>query len=189
MKKVLIINGHPNTESFNYALSKAYKNGALTGGAEVRQIDIATLNFDVFNLKSFDTFKIPTDLQKAQEDIIWANHIVIVHPIWWGTLPAILKSFFEQTFLSGFATRYEGNGKTTKLLKGKTARIITTLDTPVFIYKYIMGNSSLKTHKAILSYSGIKPLKVTYFGPISKSTITEREKWLDEVEILGGLVK
>ena len=134
MKKILIINGHPNVESFNYALSKAYRKGALGSGAEVRQIDIANLDFDTFELKSLDSFKIPKDLEKAQKDIKWSEHIVFVHPIWWGTLPAILKSFFEQTFLMGFAAQFESNGKITKLLTGKTARIISTLDTPVWIF-------------------------------------------------------
>jgi len=189
MKKILIINGHPNVESFNYALSKAYRKGALGSGAEVRQIDITNLDFDTFELKSLDSFKIPKDLEKAQKDIKWSEHIVFVHPIWWGTLPAILKSFFEQTFLMGFAAQFEPDGKITKLLTGKTARIISTLDTPVWIFKYLLKDPSFKTHKANLNFCGIKPVKGTYYSPIVKSTKEQREKWLKETEQLGKQLK
>lgn len=189
MKKILILNGHPKIDSFNYTLSKAYKKGAIKSGAEVRQIDIANLDFDTFELKSFDSFKIPKDLAKAQIDIKWSDHLVFIHPIWWGTLPAILKSFFEQTFLMGFAAQYETNGKITKLLTGKTARIISTMDTPTWIFKYFLKDPSFKTHKANLNFCGIKPVKRTYYAPIIKSTKEQREKWLKETEQLGKLLK
>lgn len=189
MKKVIIINGHPNPDSFNYALSKAYKKGAEKRGAVVRQIDIANLNFDVFELKLLNNFIVPKVLEQAQIDIKWADHLVFVHPIWWGTLPAILKSFFEQTFLMGFAAQYEANGKITKLLEGKTARIISTMDTPVWIYKYLLKDPSFKTHKANLNFCGIKPVKGTYYAPIIKSTKEQRERWLTQAEQLGMQLK
>lgn len=188
MKKILLVNGHPNPKSFCYALTESYKSGVGTK-ASIRQIDIARLNFDVFNLKHFDTFKIPDDLKKAQDDIRWADHLVIVHPIWWATMPAILKSFIEQTFLMGFAAQYEPSGKITKLLTGKSVRIISTMDTPVFIYKSFLGNPSYKTHKANFSFCGIKPIRQTYFGPLVKSDTAQRKKWLKLVEQLGRALK
>ena len=185
MKKILIINGHPNTNSFNYVLSEAYKKGATTQGCEMKQLDIAKLKFDVFNLKTFDTFKIPDDLIKAQNDIKWADHLVWFHPIWWGTMPAIVKSFFEQTFLMGFAAKYEANGKITKLLKNKTASFVLTMDTPVWIYKYLLKDPVFKTHKANLNFCGISPLKRIYLGPIIKSDDKKRKYWIKKVENLG----
>ncbi|MEI7504247.1 MAG: NAD(P)H-dependent oxidoreductase [Paludibacter sp.] len=46
MKKILIINGHPNKDSFNFGLVDAYKKGALSSGAEVKEIVIAELKFN-----------------------------------------------------------------------------------------------------------------------------------------------
>jgi len=185
MKKILLINGHPNTDSFCYSLTDAYKKGALSTGAKIRQTDIANLDFSAFALKSFDTFAIPSDLAKAQEDISWADHIVIVHPIWWATMPAILKAFIEQTFLMGFAAKYEENGKITKLLTGKSVRIISTLDTPVWILKAFLKEPSFKTHKANFSFCGIKPIRQTYFAPVVKSDDAKRKAWLQAAEGLG----
>ena len=184
MKKILLINGHPNPDSFCYSLAKAYSKG-VGEQATLRQIDVARLNFDVGALKHFDSFEIPVDLQKAQADIRWANHIVIVHPIWWATMPALLKSFIEQTFLMGFAAKYEKSGKITKLLTDKSMRVISTLDTPVFLYKSFLGNPSFKVHKANFSFCGIKPIRQTYLGPVVKSDEVKRKKWIKKVEQLG----
>ncbi len=188
MKKILLINGHPNPDSFCYSLAKAYRQG-VGAQANFRQIDVAHLTFDVGALKHFDSFEIPEDLRKAQEDIGWANHIVIVHPIWWATMPALLKSFIEQTFLMGFAAQYEKNGKITKLLTGKSVRVISTLDTPVFLYKSFLGNPSFKVHKANFSFCGIKPIRQTYIGPVVKSDDAKRKQWLRSVEQLGKKLK
>ncbi len=185
MKKILIINGHPNLKSFNYALSEAYKKGASTQNAEVRLINIAKLDFDAFALKSFDSFEVPDDILKAQKEIKWADHLVWIYPTWWATIPAIMKSFFEQTFLMGFAAKYEESGKITKLLKNKSARIISTMDTPPWFFKLFLGDPAFKTHKANMNFCGIKPLKRTYFGPLIKSDEKQRNKWLKDVEKLG----
>ena len=71
------------------------------------------------------------DLFEAWEKIKWANHLVWVHPVWWGGLPAITKGFIDRVFLPGFAFQYRENSVWwDKLLKGKTAHIIITLDQP-----------------------------------------------------------
>jgi putative NADPH-quinone reductase len=185
MKKILVINGHPKPDSLNNALAEAYRKGAVSQNADVRQIDIAKLEFDVFEFEKFDGFEIPDDLAKAQKDIEWADHLVWIYPTWWAAMPAIMKSFFEQTFLMGFAAEYDTNGKVTKLLKNKTARIISTMDTPVWMFKYLLGDPAFKTNKANLNFCGIKPVKRTYFGPVVKSDKTVRLKWLQQAEDLG----
>lgn len=58
MKKVLIINGHPDKESYSSALANAYKKGAIRAGAEVREIILANLEFNP-NLASV-TENVPT---------------------------------------------------------------------------------------------------------------------------------
>lgn len=185
MKKILVINGHPKPDSLNRAIAGAYVKGAESRNVEIRQIDVANLKFDVFALEAFDGFQIPEDLEKAQNDIKWADHLVWIYPTWWATVPAIMKSFFEQTFLMGFAAEYDAKGKPTQLLKNKTARIISTMDTPVWMFKYLLGDPAFKTNKANLNFCGIKPVKRTYFGPVATSDRAARLKWLKKAEDLG----
>ena len=131
-KKIVIINGHPNKDAFNFGIAEAFKKGAMNAGAEVKQIIIADLVFNP-NLQ-FGYQKrtaLEPDLINAWEKIEWADHLVWVHPVWWGGLPAITKGFIDRVFLPGFAFQYRENSVWwDELLKGKTAHIIITLDQP-----------------------------------------------------------
>jgi NAD(P)H dehydrogenase (quinone) len=188
MKKIVIINGHPNKESLSFAFAKAYNEGATNSGAEVKEIIIADLNFNP-NLQ-FGYQKrteLEPDLLNAWEKIKWANHLVWIHPVWWGGLPAIMKGFIDRLFLPGLAFQYRENSVVwDKLLKGKTAHIITTLDQPSWYYWLIYGKPSVnQLKKATLEFCGIKPVKVSYFGIIKNSKDTTREKWISKVKKLG----
>ena len=89
MKKVLIINGHPNPNSYNHALAQAYATGAREAGAEVQELVISDLDFQPSLSYGYQQrIELEPDLVKAQELILWADHLVWVHPVWWGGLPA-----------------------------------------------------------------------------------------------------
>lgn len=187
-KKILVLNGHPNRESFNFGIAAAYKKGAEEAGAEVRSINIADLNFNPnlqFGYKKRTALE--PDLLQAWEDIQWADHLVWVHPVWWGGLPAMMKGFIDRLFLPGFAFQYRENSLFwDKLLKGKSARIITTLDQPGWYYALIYGRPSVNQLKrSTLLFCGISPVKVTYLGIIKTSDATKRDKWLQKIKQLG----
>ncbi|MDF2515429.1 MAG: NADPH:quinone reductase [Sphingobacterium sp.] len=187
-KRILIINGHPNRESFNFGIAAAYKDGAEESGAEVRSINIADLNFNP-NLQ-FGYQKrteVEPDLLQAWEDILWAEHLVWVHPVWWGGLPAIMKGFIDRLFLPGYAFQYRENSPFwDKLLKGKSARIITTLDQPSWYYALVYGRPSVNQLKrSTLQFCGISSVKVTYIEIIKTSNTTKRNKWLFKIKLLG----
>jgi putative NADPH-quinone reductase len=188
MKKILIIHGHPNPESFNEALALSYKYGALAAGAEVQEIVIAQLNFNPNLAHGYQKrTEMEPDLIAAWEKIKWASHLVWVHPVWWGGLPAITKGFIDRVFLPGFAFQYKENSVWwDKLLKGKTAHIITTLDQPGWYYKFAYGRPSVnQLKKSTLEFCGVQPVKITYMGPIRNSTATYRKKLLTLAEKLG----
>lgn len=185
MKKILIINGHPIKGSFSEAIAESYKKGSLEIKNEVKQInvgDIALENYLRYNHYDKST-SVGEDIKNIQKDISWAEHIVVVHPVWWGGMPAILKCFFDTVFESGFAFRYKsGSPMPEQLLKGKSAHIITTLDTPIFIYKYLFGAPSVNQLKSrILKFCGISPVRVDYFGPVGSSTEEKRKAFLEEI--------
>lgn len=187
-KKILIILGHPSKDSYNGALAKAYKHGAEKSGAEVREIFVGDLNFNPNLEEGFSkTTQLEPDLVKAQESITWANHLVFVHPVWWGGTPAILKGFIDRVFLPGFAFKYRENSVWwDKLLKGKSGHIILTLDQPYWYYWLINGRPTIHTLKKMtLEFCGVTPVKVTTIGPVRKSSEAYRAKKLNEVGRYG----
>lgn len=192
MKKIAIINGHPNKDSFNFGVAEAYRLGAVETGAEVKEIVIRDLNFNPNLQFGYQKrMELEPDLMKAWEIIQWADHLVWVHPVWWGGLPALMKGFIDRLFLPGMAYKYRENSVWwDKLLKGKTAHIMTTLDQPGWYYRLFFGRPSVnQLRKSILEYCGVKPVKLTYIGVIRNSKDEQRTQWLRKVKELGKKLK
>ena len=189
MKKVLIILGHPVSKSYCGALANAYAKGAKSSGSRVRRINLGDINFDPV-ARMNKSQKLEPSLLKAQKDITWAEHLVIIYPTWWGSVPALLKGFLDRTFSSNFAFRFK---KTFPfwdgLLKGRSARVITTMDSPKIGYLFFgrPGHSLMK--RAILGFCGLKPVKITTVTKVKYLGEAGRKKWLDRVEQLGSLLK
>ena len=188
MKNILIINCHPNRDSFNFGLADAYKKGALSNGDALKEIVIADLQFSP-NLQ-FGYQKrteLEPDLEAAWEKIQWADHLVWICPVWWGGLPAIAKGFIDRVFLPGRVFQYRENSPFwDRLLTGKTAHIITTLDQPSWYYWLVYGRPSVNQLKrSTLEFCGVKPVKVSYFGIVRKSNDETRKKWLAKAEQMG----
>lgn len=178
MKNVLVINANPKTNSLTKSLAQKYSE-TVGSKHEVRTIHVGDLDFELDLHEGYEAIQeLEPDLSHAQEQINWADHIVILSPVWWGTVPAKFKGLIDRIFLPGFAFKYEeGKAIPKKLLKGKTSEIIVMLDTPVFWYKYFQGNVIYKhLKKTILDFSGIQNKRTTYFGPV----ISSKEKNIDE---------
>lgn len=189
---ILILNGHPNPDSFNYGLAAAYREGTEQSGASVRELVIAQLNFNPnlqYGYRKRTDWE--PDLEAAWESIQWADHLVWVHPVWWGGLPALTKGFIDRVFLPGKAFRYrEGSVWWDKLLKGKTAHIISSLDQPSWYYRLFYGRPSVnQLKKSTLEFCGIRPVKVTYVGIIKTATESQRAAWLQKIKRLGIALK
>ncbi|QDH78118.1 NAD(P)H-dependent oxidoreductase [Echinicola soli] len=188
MRKILIINGHPDRKSYNFGLSEAYKTGAEKSGADVKEIHIRDLDFNP-NLQ-FGYRKrteLEPDLLDAQEKLKWAEHLVWVYPVWWGSVPAMMKGFLDRVLLPGFAFKKRKDSLWwERCFIGKTARIICTLDQPAWYYRLIYGSPSHNAmKKGTLNFIGVKKVRITCIGPIRLSKDTFRERWLEKVEKLG----
>lgn len=188
MKNILIINGHPDKESYSVGLSAAYKAGAEKSGAEVKEIQIRELDFNPNLQYGYrQRTALEPDLLDAQEKLKWADHLVLVYPVWWGSVPAIMKGFLDRILLPGFAFKKRKDSLLwDKLLTGKTARIICTVDQPPWYYRLINGSPSHIAMKlGTLNFIGVKKVRITCIGPIRLSKDKFREKWLGKVEKLG----
>ncbi len=188
LKKILIINGHPDPKSFNYAIAAAYKKGAIAAGAMVEIINIGELQFNPNLQYGYrKRTELEPDLLQAQEKITWANHLVWIYPVWWGSVPAIMKGFIDRIFLPGFAfKKREGSVWWDKLLKGKSARIISTLDQPAWYYWLVYRQPSTNAMKKLtMQFTGISRVKTTTIGPVRLSKERHRLNWLAKIEQLG----
>lgn len=188
MNKILIINANPKANSLCKAISERYQEN-ISESKQAKVLHIGDMDFQLsLDMGYEETMALEPSLKEFQQSVQWADHIVIVSPVWWGTMPAKLKALFDRAFLPGFAFRYvKGKAIPEKLLKGRTAELIFTLDTPVFWYKWIQGNPIyLNLKRTILDFAGIKNVSANYFGPVINSTDQQRQKWLQKVEALAA---
>lgn len=189
MTKVLIINGHPDSESFCFGLHESYKKGSLQAGNEVKEIILAKMDFNPILMHGYrKRTELEPDLLEAWEKIKWAEHIVWIYPTWWASPPALLKGFIERVFLPGFAFEYQEKSPfPKKLLTGKTSEIISTMDAPVFYYKWIVKDIGGKMiRRDIGAFCGIKNKRTTYLATLKTSTPEQRQGWLEKAGNLGS---
>lgn len=187
-RRILVILGHPKSNSFCGALANSYVEGATAAGNEVQLISLGKLSFDPVLHNGYDTIQeLEPDLVLAQAAITWAQHIVFVYPIWWGAMPALLKGFIDRLFLPGFAFKCrEGSQFWDRLLSGRSAHLLVTMDTPPWYFHWVYrmpGHNQMK--RTILEFSGIRPVAVSSFGPIKDSSEQKREKWLAQANAYG----
>lgn len=144
MTEILVLDGHPNPESFVAALAHAYADGARASGASVRTIALRDLGFDpVLHLGFRGEQPLEPDLQAALEAIRGARHVVFAFPIWWAAAPALVKGFVDRVFLPDVAFRFEpGKALATGLFAGRSARLVTTMDSPWVWYWWKHGRSA-----------------------------------------------
>lgn len=188
MKKVFILLGHPNPDSLNAALLDAYASGLHSEGVEIRSTRISDMRFDPSLHKGYNEIQtLEPDLVKFQEDVRWCDHFVIVMPLWWGGAPAALKGLIDRAFLPSFAFKFkEGSPFQEKLLKGRTAHVLLTMDAPGFWYRWILGRPWSNTlRRQILGFVGFKPVRISIFGGIHDSKPALRSAYLDKARRLG----
>jgi putative NADPH-quinone reductase len=193
-KHIVIIQGHPDAavRHYGHALADEYAKGAEDGGHEVKRIDVAQLDFPLLRTKDdFEKGVAPEAIKQAQATISWADHLVILYPLWLGSMPALLKAFLEQVLRPGFAFEYQKSGGIAKkLLTGRSARIVVTMGMPAFVYRWVFFAHSLKSlRRNTLWFCGIGPIRSTIIGSIEGMTEKQRAAWLDEMRGLGDIGK
>jgi putative NADPH-quinone reductase len=181
---ILLILGHSSNDSLCGALADTYAATSREHGNQVRIIRLGELEFDPILHSGYSAIQhLEPDLLGAQEAIRWAQHLVFIYPTWWGGLPALLKGFIDRVFLPGFAFKYRENSSLwDRLLTGRSARLIVTMDSPPWYYRWVSfmpGHNQMK--KTILEFCGIKPVRISSFGPVIGSTQETRQRWIARV--------
>jgi putative NADPH-quinone reductase len=130
-KRILIIDGHPDPapQRYVHALAAAYEKKATRAGHEVRTVTVARIEFPALRTKAeFESGGPCGVIQKIQDDFAWCEHLVLVYPLWLGSMPALVMGLFEQILRPPFVLVCpEHGGSAKKRLRGKSVRIIVTM--------------------------------------------------------------
>ena len=188
MANIAIVVGHSLRDSFCETLGKAYQRGAESGGHSARLFVLSRLSFDPILHEGYGRAQpLEPDLQAAREALGACDHLVIIFPLWYGTMPALLKGFIERALQPDLVAMRQAGGKASwKIFAHKSARIVMTMGMPAFVYRWWFGAHALKMLKRnILHLVGIKPVRATLFGGIETVSAGRRQRWIEQVEALG----
>ncbi len=188
MKKIFILLGNPDKDSFSGSMADAYERAAIDAGHEVRRKNLGDVVFDPILHKGYKAIQqLEPDLVSLQEDIKWCDHFVLVYPNWWNTMPALLKGFFDRAWLPGFAFNFEKpSHKLIQRMLGKSARVVVVAGTQSpFMTWWKYGDFTNEIERGILGFAGFD-VKVSAFGPCEHCSGGQRDQWMNEVKKLGG---
>lgn len=186
-KKIVVLCGHPDTETFTGMLLDFYQKAAEDAGHQVRRFNLGQMQFDPILHKGYKEIQqLEPDLVTLQDAIRECDHLVIGYPNWWCTMPALLKGLFDRFWLPGFAFNFnKETKKIEKHLKGKTSRVFIVSGThSPFKTWWQFGDFTNEIQYGILEFAGIKT-SVTAYGPCEKVDNVCKNKWMKEVEALG----
>lgn len=190
-KNIVIIQGNPDPDPgrFGRALAEAYAQAARDAGHQVKAIGVANLDFPLLRTQhEWEYGEMPRALNEARDAIRWADHLVVLFPLWLGDMPALLKGFFEQVLRPGFAFDAGARGPfSAKRLTGKSARLVVTMGMPAAFYRWYFRAHSVKNlERNILGFCGIAPISETLIGTVNTPDNAVREEWLAKLRELGA---
>ena len=186
-KKIVLLLGNPDSETFTGVIADTYQKAAEEEGHEVARFNIGDMKFDPVLHKGYKVIQeLEPDLLRFQDAVRAADHLVIVYPNWWCTMPAILKGLFDRVWIPGFAFNFDKKTKKCiQHLKGKTGRTIVVAGTySPFMTWWLYGDYTNEIQHGILGFAGINT-SVCTFGPSEKVGEEKKSQWLKQVAAMG----
>ena len=183
MPNCLILNGHPLSPSFSGAVANRYAETLEQRGIKVRRLDISEMTVPEMTTRKPANAELTGDVSKFWEAMVWADHVMVVHPLWWGSMPAKLKALFDIGLQSGSAYRYVANKPLPLgLMAGRSARLVVTSDTPNWFMASFYANAHFRTvSNQILKFVGFKPVHISHLSVLRGATSAHLEKLLTRI--------
>ncbi|MFS8181118.1 NAD(P)H-dependent oxidoreductase [Pseudovibrio denitrificans] len=186
--KHLIVYTHLNPKSFTKAVTDEIERVLIDKGDEFKTIDLYGENFNPVLLLpdikyNFLEGEAPDDVKAHQDLVTWADNLIFTFPVWWASMPAILKGYIDRVFTKGYAYNYLESGKAVPLLTGKSAQLFMCAGAPEDGLKalgYYDGmNEALL--KGIFEYCGLKS-DITLFDGMSVYGHDKRVEYLNSIQ-------
>lgn len=189
----LIVYGHYNPDSFNRALLDVL-TGTLGTTHQVEVRDLYSLHFNPVltgaDMEALEKGTPPVDIQAEQDFVRWADMLIFVYPIWWSSMPAIVKGYIDRVFSFGFAYTVDETGPR-GLLGGKKVYIANTTgaDQETNSEYGVFQSMHNLTDVGIFQFCGLEIAGHNYLTAVPYITDDERQvmlaKFKSAVERLG----
>ncbi len=189
--KVLVIYAHPSPTSFNHAVLESFTQGLQSKGHAVEVLDLYAKGFNPMlttgDLASFQGAEVPADISAEQERVSRAEALAFIYPLWWSSMPAVLKGWIDRVFSMGYAYDFGAEGPI-GLLKHKKVLLITTCgaDQTQMEQSGIQKAIQMTTDIGIFAFTGIPEIRHEFFYNVVQTDPSTREQYLKNASAFGA---
>lgn len=179
----LVIDGHPDALSLTAALAQRY----TAGHGDARVLALRDLDFDPhlrFGYRARMTLE--PDLVEAKRALHEADTIVVATPLWWGSIPAVLKGFFDRALLPQQEYRYTKLGLPEGLLSARHGRLLLLADTPWYAAPFTGLPAQRQVARNTLRLCGVRSVRTHRMLGVKDADEATITRWLDRAERLGS---
>lgn len=188
---MLIVTADPRGRSFAAALADRYAAGAGAAAAvTVEQADLAREGFDP-RMTEADLAHyrgegaLPAEIRREQQRVERAAVVVLAFPVYWWSLPALLKGWIDRVFTTGWA--FGGSDRFAGPLSQKKVRLIATASGGPRLYDrhgYRTAMAAQIEH-GIFHFSGVRDVATHFFFDVETRDEAARLRNLAAAEDLG----
>lgn len=182
--KNVILYCHPNPQSFCHAILEAVVQELTAKGQEVVVRDLYGMDFQAVKQPAdfidIQNQRVAADIKTEQDHLLWADRIIVVYPVWWAGLPALLKGYIDRVFSVGFAYSYDFSDLKSFKLAGKEVYLFTTMGAPSVFYRLtLMLKAMGKTSDGgIFKFCKMKVKSHCWFGSVASTSAAKRAGYL-----------
>ncbi|MEX0161457.1 MULTISPECIES: NAD(P)H-dependent oxidoreductase [unclassified Microbacterium] len=182
MPSALIIDGHPDARSLTAELARRY--AAEHGDARI--LALRDLEFDPSLRFGYrQRMELEPDLIDAKRALAEAATVVVFTPLWWGSVPALLKGFFDRALLPQQEYRYSKLGLPEGLLPARNGRLFLLADTPWFLTPFTGLPAQTHVARGTLRFCGVRSVRTTRMLGVKDASPDRIASWLTRAESLG----
>ena len=193
--KTLIVFNHPYDGSYCNAILESVQEGLKQGGHKCKLIHLDKDGFDpVMRGKDLMAFvqagkvgeealrMVDPAVMQYKKKLEWAEHLVMIFPIWWMSMPAMMKGFVDKVIFPSVAYNMDGGRLKSRLLALRQVTVITTMNTPADVYREMFNNSvEGSLIKGTFNQIGIHDVRWISLNKVKQSGDEKRREWLDDL--------
>jgi putative NADPH-quinone reductase len=193
--KTLIVTAHPDPKSLTTAIARQLQDAVHP--VDVELVDLAAEGFDPrFGPADREHYRgkgdVPADVAREQRRLDDIDHLVLVFPVYWWSMPALLKGWIDRVFINGWAFDIDPEGGTRRNLGGLTIHLLPVAGDAAGTYERHGYKQAIRTQieHGIVDYCGAQRGSTAFVYESERDDADARQALVaDAVEKVAGAIR